>query len=71
MHEWSNEDVLEWMVAIHLHPYLNIIKEQQIRGMDLKHVDEQYLKVNHWNVKKYSESCQRSKMELFAKIVNG
>ena len=51
MQEWSNEDVLEWMVAIHLHPYLNIIKEQQIQGPQLKDVDEKYLKVNHWDVR--------------------
>ncbi|XP_065657081.1 phosphatidylinositol 3-kinase regulatory subunit alpha isoform X2 [Hydra vulgaris] len=41
---WSCEEVMEWMVASHLHMYLNLFKANHVKGVDLANVNEQHLK---------------------------
>lgn len=41
--EWSRDEVLEWMVAVHLHPYIHIIKKQNITGRELLQITIEHL----------------------------
>jgi len=42
--DWDTDDIIEWMAAVHLHPYMSHVKKNKVCGRDLKDVDETYLK---------------------------
>lgn len=44
LNDWTPEEVLEWMVAARLHPYIPHIRKDNLAGKDLVKVNENYLK---------------------------